>query len=151
MNFTRTICIPIERRNRHAVLMQCRLHGNSFGIASGNGCGLCSKKLVAAVKILPTRGNFHDLSGAITYKCEIITLFLENYRKDAVHYAIRIGTYEQVIHICACIVGKGTVYKINALATKDMNIPRSAIATVVCKEAVIKDHQLAGFSSMSLV
>jgi len=30
-------------------------------------------------KILPTRGNIHDLSGAITHKREIITLYLENY------------------------------------------------------------------------
>lgn len=30
-------------------------------------------------KLLPTRGNVHDLSGAITHKREIITLFLEGY------------------------------------------------------------------------
>ncbi len=30
-------------------------------------------------KILPTRGNIHDLSGAITHKREIITLYLEGY------------------------------------------------------------------------
>ncbi|MGC9363591.1 MAG: DUF1670 domain-containing protein [Fidelibacterota bacterium] len=30
-------------------------------------------------KILPTRGNIHDLSGAITHKKEIITLYLEGY------------------------------------------------------------------------
>jgi hypothetical protein len=30
-------------------------------------------------KLLPTRGNIHDLSGAITHKREIITLFLEGY------------------------------------------------------------------------
>jgi len=30
-------------------------------------------------KILPTRGNIHDLSGAITHKREIITLYLEDY------------------------------------------------------------------------
>ncbi|MDY0152026.1 MAG: DUF1670 domain-containing protein [Candidatus Cloacimonas sp.] len=30
-------------------------------------------------EILPTRGNIHDLSGAITHKREIITLYLENY------------------------------------------------------------------------
>lgn len=29
--------------------------------------------------MLPTRGNIHDLSGAITHKREIITLYLENY------------------------------------------------------------------------
>lgn len=29
--------------------------------------------------LLPTRGNIHDLSGAITHKKEIITLYLENY------------------------------------------------------------------------
>jgi len=29
--------------------------------------------------LLPTRGNIHDLSGAITHKREIITLYLENY------------------------------------------------------------------------
>ena len=30
-------------------------------------------------KVLPTRGNIHDLSGAITHKKEIITLYLEKY------------------------------------------------------------------------
>lgn len=30
-------------------------------------------------KILPTRGNIHDLSGAITHKREIITLYLQGY------------------------------------------------------------------------
>ncbi|NOY58814.1 MAG: DUF1670 domain-containing protein [Calditrichaeota bacterium] len=30
-------------------------------------------------KLLPTRGNIHDLSGAITHKKEIITLFLNGY------------------------------------------------------------------------
>ena len=30
-------------------------------------------------RLLPTRGNIHDLSGAITYKREIITLYLEGY------------------------------------------------------------------------
>jgi hypothetical protein len=30
-------------------------------------------------RLLPTRGNIHDLSGAITHKREIITLFLEGY------------------------------------------------------------------------
>lgn len=29
--------------------------------------------------LLPTRGNIHDLSGAVTHKREIITLYLENY------------------------------------------------------------------------
>lgn len=30
-------------------------------------------------RILPTRGNYHDLSGAVTHKKEIITLYLEGY------------------------------------------------------------------------
>lgn len=30
-------------------------------------------------KLLPTRGNMHDLSGAITHKREIITLYLQGY------------------------------------------------------------------------
>lgn len=30
-------------------------------------------------KLLPTRGSIHDLSGAITHKREIITLYLEGY------------------------------------------------------------------------
>jgi hypothetical protein len=30
-------------------------------------------------KLLPTRGNIHDMSGAITHKREIITLYLEGY------------------------------------------------------------------------
>ena len=30
-------------------------------------------------KLLPTRGNIHDLSGAITHKREIIALYLEGY------------------------------------------------------------------------
>ena len=29
--------------------------------------------------LLPTRGNIHDLSGAITHKREIITLYLQGY------------------------------------------------------------------------
>jgi hypothetical protein len=32
--------------------------------------------------ILPTRGNIHDLSGAVTHKREIITLYLEGYLTD---------------------------------------------------------------------
>ena len=30
-------------------------------------------------EILPTRGNIHDLSGAITHKKEIVTLYLQGY------------------------------------------------------------------------
>ena len=30
-------------------------------------------------KVLPTRGNIHDLSGAITHKKEIITLYLQGH------------------------------------------------------------------------
>ncbi|MCE2414922.1 DUF1670 domain-containing protein [Candidatus Poribacteria bacterium] len=33
----------------------------------------------ASGEILPTRGNIHDLSGAITHKKEIITLYLQGY------------------------------------------------------------------------
>ena len=51
-------------------------------------------------KILPTRGNIHDLSGAITHKREIVTLYLQgyltpkiasktNHSKDAVDRYIR--------------------------------------------------------------
>jgi len=35
--------------------------------------------LQATGKLLPTRGNRHDLSGAITHKRQIITLYLEGY------------------------------------------------------------------------
>lgn len=37
------------------------------------------KEIQSNGKILPTRGNIHDLSGAITHKREIITLYLEGY------------------------------------------------------------------------
>jgi len=37
------------------------------------------QEIQASGKLLPTRGNMHDLSGAITHKREIITLYLEGY------------------------------------------------------------------------
>ena len=37
------------------------------------------QEIQSAGKILPTRGNIHDLSGAVTQKREIITLYLEGY------------------------------------------------------------------------
>ena len=37
------------------------------------------KEIQASGHLLPTRGNIHDLSGAITHKREIITLYLEGY------------------------------------------------------------------------
>jgi len=37
------------------------------------------KEIPNSGKLLPTRGNIHDLSGAITHKREIITLYLEGY------------------------------------------------------------------------
>lgn len=37
------------------------------------------KEIQASGKLLPTRGNIHDLSGAITHKREIITLYLNGY------------------------------------------------------------------------
>lgn len=37
------------------------------------------REIQASGKLLPTRGNMHDLSGAITHKREIITLYLEGY------------------------------------------------------------------------
>lgn len=37
------------------------------------------QEIQASGKLLPTRGNIHDLSGAITHKREIITLYLEGY------------------------------------------------------------------------
>jgi len=47
-------------------------------------CDAVVSKYVQAIqketgKILPTRGNIHDMSGAITHKREIITLYLEGY------------------------------------------------------------------------
>ncbi len=36
-------------------------------------------EIQAAGHLLPTRGNIHDLSGAITHKREIITLYLEGF------------------------------------------------------------------------
>jgi len=36
-------------------------------------------EIQAGGKLLPTRGNIHDLSGAITHKREIITLYLQGY------------------------------------------------------------------------
>jgi len=48
--------------------------------------GLCDavvskyvQEIQSTGKILPTRGNIHDLSGAVTHKREIITLYLEGY------------------------------------------------------------------------
>ncbi|MGC9315434.1 MAG: DUF1670 domain-containing protein, partial [bacterium] len=38
-----------------------------------------ANQIQKAGKLLPTRGNIHDLSGAITHKREIITLYLEGY------------------------------------------------------------------------
>ncbi len=69
-------------------------------------------------------------------------------RNDAVHYTVFIGPDPEVIQVCARVIGKSAVDEINALATKDINIPRSAIAAVVRKEAVIKDHHLAGKRSV---
>ncbi len=37
------------------------------------------KEIQCSGTLLPTRGNIHDLSGAITHKREIITLYLEGY------------------------------------------------------------------------
>jgi hypothetical protein len=37
------------------------------------------QEIQASGKLLPTRGNIHDLSGAITHKRQIITLYLEGY------------------------------------------------------------------------
>jgi len=37
------------------------------------------QEIQAAGHLLPTRGNIHDLSGAITHKREIITLYLQGY------------------------------------------------------------------------
>jgi hypothetical protein len=37
------------------------------------------QEIQAEGHLLPTRGNFHDLSGAITHKREIITLYLQGY------------------------------------------------------------------------
>ena len=37
------------------------------------------RDIQASGQLLPTRGNLHDLSGAITHKREIITLYLEGY------------------------------------------------------------------------
>lgn len=46
-------------------------------------CDATISKYVNAIQssghLLPTRGNIHDLSGAVTHKREIITLYLENY------------------------------------------------------------------------
>ena len=48
--------------------------------------GLCDaavskyvQEIQSTGKVLPTRGNIHDLSGAVTHKREIITLYLEGY------------------------------------------------------------------------
>jgi len=51
----------IEQKTNHSELSVKRY------LAEGNG------------KLLPTRGNIHDLSGAITHKREIITLYLQGY------------------------------------------------------------------------
>lgn len=78
-------------------------------------------------RILPTRGNIHDLSGAITHKREIITLYLQGYltptianktrhSKDAVDRYIR--DYESVKLVRAAIDNVDKIAQITHLSKR---------------------------------
>ena len=77
--------------------------------------------------ILPTRGNIHDLSGAITHKKEIITLYLQGYltpsiaaktkhSKEAVDRYIR--DYESVKVVRAATADINTLSQITRLSKR---------------------------------
>lgn len=78
-------------------------------------------------KILPTRGNIHDLSGAITHKREIITLYLQgyltptiasktNHSKEAVDRYIR--DYEAVKTVRTAIADVDKISQITHLSQR---------------------------------
>ena len=78
-------------------------------------------------EILPTRGNIHDLSGAITHKKEIVTLYLQGYltpsiaaktkhSKEAVDRYIR--DYEKVKVVRAATADIDTLSQITRLSKR---------------------------------
>ena len=78
-------------------------------------------------EILPTRGNIHDLSGAITHKKEIITLYLQGHltptiatktkhSKEAVDRYIR--DYEKVKVVRAATADIDTISQITRLSQR---------------------------------
>ena len=78
-------------------------------------------------EILPTRGNIHDLSGAITHKKEIVTLYLQGYltptiaaktkhSKEAVDRYIR--DYEKVKVVRAATADIDTISQITGLSKR---------------------------------
>ncbi len=78
-------------------------------------------------EILPTRGNIHDLSGAITHKKEIITLYLQGYltpsiaaktkhSKEAVDRYIR--DYEKVKVVRSATADIDTISQITRLSKR---------------------------------
>ena len=78
-------------------------------------------------EILPTRGNIHDLSGAITHKKEIITLYLQGHltptiaaktkhSKEAVDRYIR--DYERVKVVRVATADVDTISQITRLSKR---------------------------------
>ncbi len=104
-------------------------------------------------EILPTRGNIHDLSGAITHKREIITLYLQGYltpsiaakmkhSKEAVDRYIR--DYESVKVVRAAIADIDEISQITRLSKRVITqyldlIPEDQLQTM--DENLVKKEQ----------
>ena len=104
--------------------------------------------------ILPTRGNIHDLSGAITHKKEIITLYLQGYltptiaaetrhSKEAVDRYIR--DYESVKVVRAAIADIDQISQITRLSKRVISqyldlIPEDQLKTM--DENLVKKEQI---------
>ena len=98
----------------------------------------------ASGEILPTRGNIHDLSGAITHKKEIITLYLQGYltptiaaktkhSKEAVDRYIR--DYESVKVVRAATTDIDNISQITRLSRRVISqyldlIPQHQLQTI---------------------
>ena len=98
----------------------------------------------ASGEILPTRGNIHDLSGAITHKKEIITLYLQGYltptiaaktkhSKEAVDRYIR--DYESVKVVRAATADIDNISQITRLSRRVISqyldlIPQHQLQTI---------------------
>ena len=98
----------------------------------------------ASGDILPTRGNIHDLSGAITHKKEIITLYLQGYltptiaaktkhSKEAVDRYIR--DYESVKVVRAATADIDNISQITRLSRRVISqyldlIPQHQLQTI---------------------
>jgi hypothetical protein len=104
-------------------------------------------------EVLPTRGNIHDLSGAITHKREIITLYLQGYltptiaakmkhSKEAVDRYIR--DYESVKVVRAAIADIDEISQITRLSKRVITqyldlIPEDQLKTM--DENLVKKEQ----------